>query len=199
MESTREDLAAALIHTGRAASAMAQLDLALEQTPARRPAIEQLRGEAQLALGRTDQAVAQFQKNLQAAPSADTWNSLGSAYATKNDFTNAERAYREAIRLDPKSYDARMNLCAMLSRAGRNDEALASVREAARVAPDSVEPRVYLALIEAQMGRRADAANDAAEAQRIDAKKANDYFTNAIRIPSKDSNLSDFIAAMRAR
>ena len=92
-----------------------------------------------------------------------------------------------------------MNLGAMLSRAGRNDEALASVREAARVAPDSVEPRVYLALIEAQMGRRADAANDAAEAQRIDAKKANDYFTNAIRIPSKDSNLSDFIAAMRAR
>src|SRR5205823_88842 len=91
------------------------------------------------------------------------------------------RAFREAIRLDPKNYDARMNLGAMLSRAGRNDEALAQVREAAKNAPDSVEPRVYLALIEAQLGRHADAANDAAEAQRIDPKKANDYFTKAIR------------------
>jgi len=87
----------------------------------------------------------------------------------------------------------------MLSRAGRNDEALALVREATKNAPDSVEPRVYAALIEAQLGRHADAANDATEAQRIDPKKANDYFTNALHMPAKDSNLADFIAAMRAR
>jgi tetratricopeptide (TPR) repeat protein len=198
-ETAREDLAIALIHTGRAAAAMAQIDLAEKQAPDRRPALEQLRGQAQLALGQTDQAIAQFQKTAQGAPSAESWNALGSAYATKNDFANAERAYREAIRLDPKNYDARMNLGAMLSRAGRNEEALAAVHEAAQNAPDSVEPRVYAALIEAQMGRHADAATDAAEAQSIDAKKANDYLTKALRIPEKDTNLSDFIAAMRAR
>jgi len=86
-----------------------------------------------------------------------------------------------------------------LGRAGRNDEALAQVSEAARLAPDSVEPRVYQALIEAQMGRRADAAGHAEEAQRIDAQKANEYFTNAVHMPPKDSNLADFVATMRAR
>jgi Flp pilus assembly protein TadD len=87
----------------------------------------------------------------------------------------------------------------MLSRAGRNDEALAQVREAAKNAPDNVEPRVYAALIEAQLGRKEDAANDAEAAQQIDPRRANDYLTRAVRIPEKDSNLSDFIAAMRAR
>jgi tetratricopeptide (TPR) repeat protein len=198
-ESARENLAAALIHTGRAASALNQLDLALKQAPSRAPTIEQLRAQAHLALGHTDQAVAQFQKATQSAPSAESWNSLGSAYATKNDFGNAEHAFREAIRLDPKNYDAHMNLGAMLSRAGRNDEALAQVRAAASNAPDSIEPRIYAALIEAQMGRRAEAANDAAEAQQIDPRRANDYFTKAIRIPEKDTNLADFIATMRAR
>ena len=76
---------------------------------------------------------------------------------------------------------------------------MALVHEAAKNAPDSVEPRVYAALIEAQLGRHPDAANDAAEAQGIDPKRANDYFTNALHIPPKDSNLADFIAGMRAR
>jgi tetratricopeptide (TPR) repeat protein len=194
-----ENLALALINTGRAAAALPHLDAAEKLDPSRKLDILPARGAAKLALGRIDEALADFQAVVAARPSAASWNALASGYSSKDDFANAERAYREAIRLDAAAYDARMNFAAMLSRGGRNDEALAQVAEAARLAPDSVEPRVYLALIEAQMGRRADAAAHAEEAQRIDPQKANDYFTSAVHMPAKDSNLADFIAAMRAR
>lgn len=197
--SAHENLALALINTGRAAAALPHLDAALKLDPSRKLDILASRGAAKLALGRIDEALADFQEVVNARPSAASWNALASAYSSKDNFADAERAYREAIRLDATAYDARMNLAAMLSRAGRNEEALAQAKEAARLAPDSVEPRVYLALIEAQMGRRADAAGHAEEAQRIDAQKANEYFTNALHMPPKESNLADFIATMRAR
>ena len=194
-----ENLALALINTGRAAAALPHLDTALRLDPSRKLDILPARGAAKLALGRVGEALADFQEVVSARPSATSWNALASGYSSKDDFANAERAYREAIRLDAAAYDARMNYAAMLSRAGRNDEALAQVSEAARLAPDSVEPRVYQALIEAQMGRHADAAGHAEEAQRIDAQKANEYFTNAVHMPPNDSNLADFVATMRAR
>jgi tetratricopeptide (TPR) repeat protein len=193
------NLAIALARTGHAAEAEQHLASAEKLDPSRDIDILAARGNVALALNNPDGAIAAFQQVLKARPSASAWNDLASAYATKDDFADAERAYRQAIRLDPKNYDARMNLGAMLSRAGRNDEALASVREAAQNAPDSIEPRVYLALIEAQLGRHADAANDATAAQQIDPQKANEYFTNALHIPPRDTNLADFVATMRAR
>jgi tetratricopeptide (TPR) repeat protein len=197
--SAHENLALALINTGRAATALPHLETALRLDPSRKLDILPARGAAKLALGRIDEALADFQQVVNARPSAASWNALASGYSSKDDFANAERAYREATRLDPSAYEARMNFAAMLSRAGRNAEALAQVSEAARLAPNSVEPRVYQALIEAQMGRPRDAAGHAEEAQRIDAQKANEYFTNAVHMPPKDSNLADFIATMRAR
>lgn len=194
-----ENLALALINTGRAAAALPHLDTALRLDPSRKLDILAARGAAKLALKRFDEALADFQEVVDARPSATSWNALASGYSSKDDFANAERAYREAIRLDPSAYEARMNFAAMLSRAARNAEALAQVTEAARLAPSSVEPRVYQALIEAQMGRPRDAADHAEEAQRLDPQKANEYFTNAVHMPPKDSNLADFVAAMRAR
>ena len=195
----QENLAVALIRTGRAVAAVPHLDAVLRLDPSRAMEVTQFRGEAALATGRLDEAIADFRRVIQTKPDAASWNDLASAYASKNDFADAENAYRQAITFDPNHYDARMNFAAMLSRAGRNDEALMQVRAAARIAPDSIEPRIYLALIEAQVGRKADAANDAAAAQSIDPVKANDYLTNALHIPPKDTNLADFIATMRAR
>jgi protein O-mannosyl-transferase len=198
-ESARENLAAALIRSGRPAAALPHLEQALKLDPARSFEIIASRGEAKLALGQIDDALKDFQQVANARPSAAAWNDLARAHASRNDFANAERAYREAVRLDPDNYDARMNYGAMLSRAGRNDEALAHIREAARIAPENPEPRVYLALIEAQMGRFADAARDAEAAQKINPQQANEFLTSALRMPPKDTNLADFIATMRAR
>jgi tetratricopeptide (TPR) repeat protein len=193
------NLAIALSKTGRGAEAFPHLETAQKLDPALVTDVTAARAAANLAMHDPDGAIADYQQVLRARPSPASWNDLGSAYSSKNDFANAERAYREAIRLDPKNYDARMNLGAMLSRSGRNDAALAEIRAAAGAAPDSVEPRIYLALIEAQLGRKEEAANDATAAMQVDARKANDYFTNALHIPPRDSNLADFIAAMRAR
>jgi tetratricopeptide (TPR) repeat protein len=143
-----------------------------------------------------DEAIRAFANS---APTAATWNSRGSAYATKGDTANAEQAYREAIRLDRKFYDAHMNYAALLSRVDRNNEALEQLGIAEKLQPSSVEPRIYRALVLANLGRRADAAAIADEAQRINPKASNEFFTNALHLPPADNNLSQFIVTMRAQ
>lgn len=129
--------------------------------------------------------------------SASDWNNLAVAYGHTNDAVKAEKAFTEAIRLDPKLYDARMNYVALLSGANRNQEALAQLEAASRIAPTSVEPHVFRALIFANLGRRTEAAEEAAAAQKIDAKAANDQFTSALRLGPNENNLSQFISSMR--
>jgi tetratricopeptide (TPR) repeat protein len=151
-----------------------------------------------LALTHTkpDEAIRAFANS---APTAAIWNGRGSAYATKGDTANAEQAYRESLRLDPKFYDAHMNYAALLSRVDRNNEALEHLGIAAKLQPSSVEPRIYRALVLANLGRRAEAAAIADEAQRVNPTASNDFFTNALHLPPADNNLSQFIVTMRAQ
>src|SRR5206468_1037883 len=107
MESAQENLAAALIRSGRAAAALPHLEAALRLDPSRAMDIIESRGEAKLAMNHVDEAIKDFGQVVAAKPSSTSWNDLGRAYATKDDFANAERAYRESIRLDPNNYDAR--------------------------------------------------------------------------------------------
>jgi tetratricopeptide (TPR) repeat protein len=169
----------------------------LQQALAANPNEPGARENLALALthAKPDEAIRAFANS---APTAATWNSRGSAYATKGDTANAEQAYREAIRLDPKFYDAHMNYAALLSRVDRNNEALEQLGIAAKLQPASVEPRIYRALVLANLGRRAEAAATADEAQRIDPKASNDFFTNALHLPPAENNLSQFIVTMRA-
>lgn len=136
--------------------------------------------------------------HLEAAPkSASVYNNLALAYEKKNDAANAEKAFAEAIRLDPNLYDARMNYVALLSASNRNEEALAQLAAASRIAPSSVEPHVFRALVLANLGRRPEAAEEAEAAQKIDAKVANDLFTNTLRLGANEKNLAQFITSMR--
>jgi len=199
LAATRENLGLALLNTGRPAAALPQLEAALRLDDGTRAAeLRQSIGNAKLALGRGEEALRDLQQAAAGGGSrATAMNDLANAYSAKNDDVAAERAYREAIRLDPRLYDARMNLAALLSRTGHNDEAIRQIREAAALQPKSVEPRVYLALVLAQMNRHPEAASAATEAQSLDAKAANDYLTTALRMPPKPTNLEEFIAAMK--
>ena len=67
----------------------------------------------------------------------------------------AERAYREAMRIDPLSFDAAARLLEQLVRGHRPAEAVAMLESAVKVAPDS--PR-HLALLGEARLRAADAA-----------------------------------------
>jgi tetratricopeptide (TPR) repeat protein len=183
----------ALLRAKRYSDAISPLEQAVALDPAIAGGQESL-GVALLYAGRPDDAL----PHLVAAPkSASVWNNLALAYGRKNDAANAEKAFREAIRLDPTLYDARMNYVALLSASNRNDEALAQLSAASRIAPSSVEPHVFRAIVLANLGRRTEAAEEAEAAQKIDAKAANDQFTNALRLATNQNNLAQFISAMR--
>ena len=182
----------ALLRAKRYSDAISPLEQAIALDPAIAGGQESL-GVALLNGGRPTDAI----PHLEAAPkSASVWNNLALAYERKNDNANAEKAFTEAIRLDPNLYDARMNFVALLSASNRNDEALAQLAAASRIAPSSVEPHVFRALVLANLGRRSEAADEAEAAQKIDAKAANDQFTNALRLGPNPSNLAQFISAM---
>jgi len=194
-----ETLGSAYMGTGATQEALQEFEEALRlDNGVRRTNILQARGNAKVKAGRIDEGIAELKATLASTPTAAAWNDLAAAYSTRDDFANALPAYAEAIRLDPNSYDARLNYAAVLSRAGRNEEALAQIREAMRIAPASPEPRTYLALTLAQMNRRSEAAAAAEDAMRLDPAAANDYFSRAMRRPPSSDNLSNFIAAMRA-
>ncbi|HEX7192994.1 MAG TPA: tetratricopeptide repeat protein [Thermoanaerobaculia bacterium] len=183
----------ALLRAKRYSDAISPLEQALALDPTLADGQESL-GIALLSAGRPDEAI----PHLEASPkTASVWNNLALAYERKNDVAKADKAFTEAIRLDPNLYDARMNYVALLSASNRNDEALAQLAAAARIQPSSVEPHVFRALVLANLGRRTEAAEEAEAAQKIDPKAANDQFTSALRLGPSENNLAQFISSMR--
>ena len=199
MSAAHENLGSAYLGSGAPGEALGELEEALRlDDGTRRADIIQARGNAKVKLGRIDEGITDLKAALAARPSAAAWNDLASAYSSREDFASAQPAFTESIRLDPNLSDTRLNYAAVLSRAGRNEEALTQIREAIRIAPASPEPRIYLALTLAQSNRRSEAADAAEEAMRLDPAAANDYLTKAIRMPPASSNLANFIGSMRA-
>jgi tetratricopeptide (TPR) repeat protein len=193
----RENYGAALTSSGRPAEAVAQFVAALRlDNGSRRSEILHGLGNAKRLSGRTDDGIADINESIELKPTAAAWSDLGSAYSSKDDATRADVAFKQAIRLDPNLYDARMNYAALLSRTGQNDEAASQIREAMRLDPKAIEPRVYLAIVYAASGKNAEAAAIASEAQQMDGKTANELFTRALHLPAKETNLGDFIAEM---
>jgi len=71
-------------------------------------------------------------------------DSLGIAWEALGRLDEAEREYREAIRIDPGYVNAYNNLGSVLSKRGSLDEAIAQYRAALRVAPRHLVARINL-------------------------------------------------------
>ena len=153
--------------------------------------------ELAMARGDIDAAILHYAAAIrQNGDNADLRNGYAAALARKGRNDEALAQYREALRVDPKHYDANMNIAALLSRNGADDEAAGHFRAAAEMRPRSPEPHVYLALLYAHMRRAAEAVAEVDAAATIDPIAANQFFTNAVRIPFKETNLQDFRAAL---
>jgi len=61
----------------------------------------------------------------------------GVTYETAGDLASAEKAYREAIALDPNYCDAMDNLALVLRQNGNTDEAIALYENSIKIAPDN--------------------------------------------------------------
>ena len=85
---------------------------------------------------RLDMQIAQLKnlrrRNRDRPPEVPAWISLalGSAYFRSNAMADAEREYREAIRVDPKLGEAHNNLAVTLMLTGRLDEAGQEIKAA---------------------------------------------------------------------
>ena len=137
----------------------------------------------------------------------------------------ATAAYERAIAIDPEgTASARRNLAVAASmrprvlpaappdvrelnaliedgvrrlNANDVDGAVNAFREAVRREPAAVAWRVYLALAYMKGNRNADAAAQLEEARRLDASRANDYVTKALRMTPDPANLDTTISRLR--
>jgi tetratricopeptide (TPR) repeat protein len=93
---------------------------------------------------------------------------LGAALETKGEPKEALAEYHEALRLDPKQFEADSNIGKLLFTQGRPAEALAYCALAVRLKPDRATLRNNLGLTLAELGRFDEALAQFAEAARLD-------------------------------
>lgn len=152
------------------------------------------------ARGNKQEAVQLFQRALdEGDESADIHNDFAAVLAITGHDQQALTQYHEALRRMPGHYDARMNLGALLSRMGRGADALEQFAAAAKERPEAPEPHVYLALAYANSGRIESAIAEVNQAIAINAVESNRDFTNAVRMPFKETNINEYLAFLRAQ
>ena len=129
----------------------------------------------------------------------------------------ARGATMRALQLDPSIPAARKNLQlaeqmekdprqevdilltegTQLSEAGRFGDAVERFRKAVGIAPQSPEAHIYLGLGLIQAQKPQEGVAELRAAQAIDAAKANDFLTHALRWPPNPENLNRFISQVR--
>ena len=112
---------------------------AVEVTSKNYRAHDQL-GVALSEVGRTAEAVAQYQASLDVWPDYHAArNNLGTARMEQQQYNEAVREFAEAARLRPSSPTFRYNLAVALEAAGRRPEALAQLDTGLRVNPQHAD------------------------------------------------------------
>jgi len=103
-------------------------------------------GTALGAMGRTDEAIAQFRLALRSGESADFRQNLGFAYARQGRIDDAIREFDAALAIEPDHFDALMHLGTALGATGRLAESEARLRSALALRPSGTEARRALAV-----------------------------------------------------
>jgi len=107
---------------------------------------------AALWLGKPDDAIASWPE------SAAAWHDKGVALAKAGDLRGAERALREAVRLEPTRAAPMLNLGLVLHRSGELDAAERALRKAVLLDPDNPRGFAELGHVRYEAGRFAAAA-----------------------------------------
>jgi Tfp pilus assembly protein PilF len=98
---------------------------------------EMERGMAYAKAEKWAEAKGHFEKAIAVKPSAVAYAQLGVAYEKTGDKAGAEKAYKQALSIDPGMSDAAQNLAALyLDEPPRPDEAIAVLKAAIAKAPD---------------------------------------------------------------
>jgi serine/threonine-protein kinase len=115
-------------------------------------------GQVELLLGRTAEAVRDFERAVAAQPnSVEARFGLAEALERQGDASGAERAHRRAVELQPGWWGTHSHLGVFLLRQGRLEESLPSLSEAIRLSPDNTRAINNLAIAYQQLGRYEEA------------------------------------------
>jgi tetratricopeptide (TPR) repeat protein len=152
------------------------------------------------AQGDRERAVTLYQRALaEQDDTPDLRNDFAAVLAMTGHDEQALEQYNEALRMMPDHYNARMNIGALLSRMGRDADAIEQFQAAVRARPEASEPHVYLALAYGNRGQVAAAITEVQSAISVDPAGSNKEFTNAVRMPFKESNLRDYLAFLQQK
>lgn len=118
--------------SGHLDEAVRAFELALQQEE--RAATHNRLGVALARLGRTEEALAAFQRAVALdANQPSAWTNLGNAYQELGRLDEAREAYERALDLDPDHPLAHHNLGALLRKLGRYDQAVRHLKQAHRL------------------------------------------------------------------
>jgi tetratricopeptide (TPR) repeat protein len=91
-------------------------------------------GTVYQAMGRDNEALANYQRSIAIRPAPPAYTNIGMILHEQGDFAGAVKAYQQALALRPSSVVAHRNLGDALLRLGRADEARASYLNAVKYA-----------------------------------------------------------------
>jgi Flp pilus assembly protein TadD/arylsulfatase A-like enzyme len=142
-----------LQHAGREQAAKGEYRRALDRRPDAVFALQEL-----FSLEMPDGDLADLLRRLRAAIDAApqtvmAYNWRGLVLRRLGHEAEAERSFREALRLDPGGVRTLVNLSALLVDAGRTDEAIPLLRRAREADPGALEARINLVVALGRAGR----------------------------------------------
>ncbi len=104
--------------------------------------------------GRTDEAIAEYQKAMQINPNdAKPYNNLGVIAYRRGQRNEAEAQLRKALEINPRYAQAHFNLGIALAGRGQTDEAIGHYEAALEIEPNHVEAHNSLGLALFSLGR----------------------------------------------
>jgi len=154
----RVDLETVAIRRGSRGADPALVDAALRtarEADPTNPLVGESEARLRLAQGRTDLALAAVRKAQAVIPAEGRLRVLeGDVHQTSGETEAAIAAYREAVRRLPadRSLEARRKLSAVLTHAGRLEEALGEVDQAVALAPNDALCRTLLGIVHEGLG-----------------------------------------------
>ena len=115
----------------------------------------------------------------------ESQTNLGGFYFSLGDAAKAERAYREALKLQPKYIPARVNLAQLFSTYGREDQTEKLLREGLAKSPENAALHHALGLSLIRQGNRQDATTQLAAAARLEPANPRYHFVYGIALNSQ--------------